>query len=236
MTDHPRMRGEHYPCGSRAEGSVGSSPHARGTLRGLSLPHGSTGIIPACAGNTPIRCSGRLLSGDHPRMRGEHCFVAMSAPCLLGSSPHARGTLFCGHSICSFVGIIPACAGNTVPVWLGVELVQDHPRMRGEHVLLPLSMIVVMGSSPHARGTQKQHHHQQSRRGIIPACAGNTPSGERCTRRCQDHPRMRGEHVNVLVVALVLVGSSPHARGTPDDLLRPVCAQGIIPACAGNTA
>ena len=51
--DHPRMRGEHAAAGGRDGGHTGSSPHARGTrLMVLSLGLCS-GIIPACAGNTP---------------------------------------------------------------------------------------------------------------------------------------------------------------------------------------
>ena len=51
----------------------------------------------------------------------------------------------------------------------------------------------------------------------------------------EDHPRMRGEHVGVLLRLALLVGSSPHARGA---LMRGVaygCRMGIIPACAGST-
>ncbi len=33
------------------------------------------------------------------------------------------------------VGIIPACAGSTVPVVPQVTSRRDHPRLRGEHTL-----------------------------------------------------------------------------------------------------
>ena len=50
--DHPRMRGEHSTFGKFFSNGVGSSPHARGTLRRLRGQRVERGIIPACAGNT----------------------------------------------------------------------------------------------------------------------------------------------------------------------------------------
>ena len=50
--DHPRMRGEHPTDNSTALTATGSSPHARGALRGGTFHP--------------------RLHRDHPRMRGEH--------------------------------------------------------------------------------------------------------------------------------------------------------------------
>ena len=47
---------------------------------------------------------------------------------------------------------------------------------------------------------------------------------------------MRGEHFRYLSRLSYLLGSSPHARGTPWAVLVCVLARGIIPACAGNTS
>ena len=50
-----------------------------------------------------------------------------------------------------------------------------------------------------------------------------------------DHPRIRGEHVAVVLVATLLVGSSPHTRGARHVLLRLDRVGRIIPAYAGST-
>ena len=50
--DHPRMRGEHASHGRTNCPCGGSSPHARGTPLGYNVNVSSSGIIPACAGNT----------------------------------------------------------------------------------------------------------------------------------------------------------------------------------------
>ena len=92
-----------------------------------------TGIIPALAGNTTIRCSIKLRFRDHPRTRGEHIQPEMKLACIQGSSPHSRGTLL--HEIVAHgqEGIIPALAGNT-DSWLTTDdKKEDHPRTRGEH-------------------------------------------------------------------------------------------------------
>ena len=70
--DHPRMRGEHEPKAPIIDRKPGSSPHARGTHRHAPSPRRSTGIIPACAGNTCVRSREMFTPWDHPRMRGEH--------------------------------------------------------------------------------------------------------------------------------------------------------------------
>ena len=213
--DHPRMRGEHRFESVSSLHEWGSSPHARGTLLGLSCGVSLEGIIPACAGNTGLCEVG--------------CYDEW------GSSPHARGTRG-DVSACRLPpGIIPACAGNTGrrrPVrWLR----RDHPRMRGEHDVEVVVLVHFRGSSPHARGTRWSFCFSFHCLGIIPACAGNTRRG-RCTCcRWRDHPRMRGEHISRGRPCLVTNGSSPHARGTLGGAPHVVVIVGIIPACAGNT-
>ena len=51
----------------------------------------------------------------------------------------------------------------------------------------------------------------------------------------RDHPRMRGEHQEFPADYRSYAGSSPHARGTPEDAPPGSRGVGIIPACAGNT-
>ena len=46
---------------------------------------------------------------------------------------------------------------------------------------------------------------------------------------------MRGEHIITTKTQVWNEGSSPHARGTPQSFPHSFGAEGIIPACAGNT-
>ena len=70
--DHPRIRGEHLPCGGGVGVGVGSSPHTRGARRAGRAALHSFGIIPAYAGSTSATALRRVGQADHPRIRGEH--------------------------------------------------------------------------------------------------------------------------------------------------------------------
>ncbi|KFI48489.1 hypothetical protein BBOU_0618 [Bifidobacterium boum] len=168
-------------------------------------------------------------------MRGEHTGHNWRPAFNLGSSPHARGTRLDVVDSRADGGIIPACAGNTSVIMFGAREKGDHPRMRGEHVPSPLPSPIRWGSSPHARGTPSVNAGNKPRRGIIPACAGNTARMTSAGPPAGDHPRMRGEHVRARIQSRRGTGSSPHARGTLSGLLVDLSCAGIIPACAGNT-
>jgi len=153
-----------------------------------------TGIIPACAGNTASECHQKTRAWDHPRMRGEHGVVHSRFVETLGSSPHARGTQQAVEEVLDLFGIIPACAGNTIESLIRESGCGDHPRMRGEHSQPEIPALCLLGSSPHARGTQELAQSAPTPTGIIPACAGNTVQTSIDKDRAKDHPRMRGEH------------------------------------------
>ena len=152
-----------------------------------------------------------------------------------GSSPHTRGTLISIPPISSLSRIIPAYAGNTGSACPRSGRARDHPRIRGEHVSMPIHSNVGMGSSPHTRGTPRTRSTRVSSSGIIPAYAGNTRIMQPTNAYQRDHPRIRGEHCARRSHASVKMGSSPHTRGTPAVAQDAVPGIGIIPAYAGNT-
>ena len=53
--DHPRMRGEHSETSLLRSMAAGSSPHARRAPSGVLQLGMLEGIIPACAGSTPLQ-------------------------------------------------------------------------------------------------------------------------------------------------------------------------------------
>ena len=92
------------------------------------------------------------VSGDHPRMCGEHFVAKVFDSCWLGSSPHVRGarTAVCWFGLST--GIIPACAGSTIWLTRAPNTARDHPRMCGEHIVADTPQGAQPGSSPHVRG------------------------------------------------------------------------------------
>ena len=117
-----------------------------------------------------------------------------------------------------------------VPLALG-----DHPRIRGEHVLLEGDRGAGGGSSPHTRGARVSLGAFPLAVRIIPAYAGSTRMPGTCPKPRGDHPRIRGEHGVEEELDIVVQGSSPHtrgARGAPPDV---AAVLRIIPAYAGST-
>ena len=92
----------------------------------------------------------------------------------LGSSPRVRGTVIEKTSTGKYRGIIPACAGNSMPVLIDNNRSWDHPRVCGEQVTVEWLEACLRGSSPRVRGTGLVTNDYIYHSGIIPACAGNS--------------------------------------------------------------
>ena len=153
----------------------------------------------------------------------------------MGSSPLSRGI---PTKICRLnrnVGIIPALAGNTPAVGVGVAGDQDHPRSRGEYMPGWGMQLGARGSSPLSRGIRRPFRRVRGSFGIIPALAGNTCFPTRRDSARADHPRSRGEYSLKLPIDKEPFGSSPLSRGILEWWPQRHGRGGIIPALAGNT-
>ena len=215
MADHPRSRGVYFHPRSHLARFAGSSPLARGLRLRECLHRQVARIIPARAGFTASNSVSAARSPDHPRSRGVYKVTRSPGCTSHGSSPLARG-LLCGTADeWGPVGIIPARAGFTL-----LESQLD---------------IVTRGSSPLARGLLTSLLHDEVVIGIIPARAGFTRGHITGRHWSRDHPRSRGVYRRFLVVWLILVGSSPLARGLRGDRCSGARGAGIIPARAGFT-
>ena len=70
-----------------------------------------------------------------------------------GSSPLARGTREIYRRVQVQQRLIPARAGNTYELIMGIWWNTAHPRSRGEHFAVMSARFARRGSSPLARGT-----------------------------------------------------------------------------------
>ena len=228
------MRGERTGSRKARLTHGGSSPHARGTPTYTYSYLYLLRFIPACAGNA---CFSRLAALNvtvHPRMRGERVVLRDGLSLLDGSSPHARGTREPVPGGDHPNRFIPACAGNAHLANFRCRIDTVHPRMRGERTVVSRSTRAAVGSSPHARGTQRHRRLLGLWRRFIPACAGNAVWLNAAPTRPTVHPRMCGERLTASITSRVASGSSPHVRGTQLRQLAPHHGQRFIPACAGN--
>ena len=190
---HPRVCGEHSVPRHQPPDIAGSSPRVRGTLC-LSLPHlHRHRFIPACAGNTPVKLPAAGLQTVHPRVCGEHLKAMPSKLSGYGSSPRVRGTRMHRAGASASGRFIPACAGNTHAIPARRARVTVHPRVCGEHDLVPGQCPPDEGSSPRVRGTPWPYRWARRRGRFIPACAGNThDEAKRFLYGSGSSPRVRG--------------------------------------------
>ena len=195
--DHPRSRGVYPHSLGAAAYPVGSSPLARGLLRGGGFPGHPRGIIPARAGFTSRLRAHPPGDQDHPRSRGVYVWGLESDAAAAGSSPLARGLLQGGCRRAACHRIIPARAGFTLLVPLYTPAGGDHPRSRGVYGGAAASAIMGGGSSPLARGLRDRRRAHLLMCWIIPARAGFTPWTRNVSGSKADHPRSRGVYAHL---------------------------------------
>ena len=147
-----------------------------------------------------------------------------------------RGILSHSSRLLRINGITPAHAGNTICEAEITLVVRDHPRTRGEYRMSAHSPKSNWGSPPHTRGIRVIKELRPTWVGITPAHAGNTIGSYLSQYLAKDHPRTRGEYIDMYKVALEDVGSPPHTRGILVAQRYRWRRDGITPAHAGNTA
>ena len=80
--------------------------------------------------------------------------------------------------------------------------------------MLPLRKHKVkLGSPPRGRGKGKDYATAETMQGITPAWAGKSSFTARLEHLDEDHPRMGGEKVQILLYEDIQKGSPPHGRG-----------------------
>ena len=156
-------------------------------------------------------------------------------PLTWGSSPRVRGKLSDKSFKARISGLIPACAGKTLPGPARIPQQAAHPRVCGENEPIELRALRMPGSSPRVRGKLSDPPGWLDISGLIPACAGKTfgDVGFNASRRA--HPRVCGENEASRYTSGLFAGSSPRVRGKPRKPLRSRARTRLIPACAGKT-
>ena len=197
---------------------------------------GADRIIPADAGSTLWPSQDDPERKDHPRGCGEHARIGACRSDSRGSSPRMRGALRLTVRRLRKARIIPADAGSTPGVSVGILRIEDHPRGCGEHSINRPALRQCIGSSPRMRGAPLRRESVPHSSRIIPADAGSTCTSASPRPIPRDHPRGCGEHDSFTLLGSCVVGSSPRMRGA-HLITQYVTAGGrIIPADAGSTA
>ena len=149
--DHPRLRGNNLLYNRFVGYELGSPPLTREQPARPQTAPTKHRITPAYAGTTCRATLVQRCRGDHPRLRGNNRFLSCPwGPCT-GSPPLTREQLHEDHERVFPAGITPAYAGTTCIAFRGCDGLEDHPRLRGNNLLLLCRYAHRPGSPPLTR-------------------------------------------------------------------------------------
>ena len=154
---------------------------------------------------------------------------------MLGSPPPTRGKVNAVQFVHHALRITPAYAGKRQTVYRIKQFRQDHPRLRGEKVLLANCIPAFPGSPPPTRGKESVGITKWDGYGITPAYAGKSQIHQHKLIHLKDHPRLRGEKSSLPALSRVITGSPPPTRGKGVPFLHGDFSVGITPAYAGKS-
>ena len=212
----------------------GPSPRARGSRDPPEAQDRLARSIPASAGKPRWISSPVVVSGVHPRERGEARDYIDRRVDIPGPSPRARGSPRPAAAGARIPGSIPASAGKPPSASRSGGGSSVHPRERGEAADSAPGPTVIGGPSPRARGSHGGGARRPHDVGSIPASAGKPTGGGGGTTPAWVHPRERGEATAEEEYGWLGQGPSPRARGSPDARGGGAGACGSIPASAGK--
>ena len=186
-------------------------------MRGRVCRQGCTcpgsGITPAYAGKRTLAQRMPLCLKDHPRVCGEEVVGFRPAIKISGSPPRMRGRAQRQKMALISRRITPAYAGKRVRHAHQGAANQDHPRVCGEEVAVPVVELDAVGSPPRMRGRGSEYDAAQPVSGITPAYAGKSTGRPRPSPRGQDHPRVCGEECTWASLVRICSGSPPAYAG-----------------------
>ena len=194
--DHPRACGANIDMSVPIEDMDGSSPRMRGKLDAAERAIGCGRIIPAHAGQTTSGNPLKIADSDHPRACGANLIECLKHNLDTGSSPRMRGKLIAHGIVGERLRIIPAHAGQTLPVGRSHRERPDHPRACGANAGTTGVAAATPGSSPRMRGKRPEDIQSDNLTRIIPAHAGQTEYPMPTSPTEPDHPRACGANTN----------------------------------------
>ena len=230
------MRGEYLARRRRKQIALGSPPLAWGIHWAYAYSLGLIGITPTCVGNTFFHHIEFYNFQDHPHLRGEYSASLGSIAVGMGSPPLAWGILGEKANYSESRGITPTCVGNTEELRVGLNLIWDHPHLRGEYLVAQASSTTVPGSPPLAWGILSAMRPAGHLLRITPTCVGNTQVVVLKESLKQDHPHLRGEYAGEVAAIRAIKGSPPLAWGIQPSSDRDIFYARITPTCVGNTS
>ena len=129
----------------------------------------------------------------------------------------------------------PTCVGKTPSPLPVAVLLQKHPHMRGEDLVVRRVRVADVETPPHAWGRRNWFDCTATALRNTPTCVGKTGNRVMSILRRWKHPHMRGEDSCTRLRASVALETPPHAWGRPPPWALGVVLVGNTPTCVGKT-
>ena len=133
------------------------------------------------------------------------------------------------------LGITPAWAGKSSTLTKSFPAIQDHPRVGGEKCIEVCPVVVLQGSPPRGRGKEIVDVTEWPTNRITPAWAGKSAHELFEVIPNEDHPRVGGEKLHLLLCVNRRYGSPPRGRGKGIQRVVLFITRRITPAWAGKS-
>ena len=231
---YPRVCGGTWSSSSDKARVQGLSPRVRGNPADCSAVSGSSGSIPACAGEPEAARMSAINVMVYPRVCGGTSGSGSPAAFMAGLSPRVRGNLVGFVRRRPFIRSIPACAGEPAMRASRSTVMVVYPRVCGGTGADRMSHQSACGLSPRVRGNQNAGRGSYATPGSIPACAGEPSHSLFHGGGGQVYPRVCGGTLVSIIASAAVPGLSPRVRGNRHRRVRRGGGVGSIPACAGE--
>ena len=232
---YPRVYGGNGQTVQPAYQHHGLSPRVRGKLHGYNFDRYRIRSIPACTGETSLSACRPAPTGVYPRVYGGNLQPGDRIRGEIGLSPRVRGKPAQLSGWCGGAGSIPACTGETMPLWKTAHTVAVYPRVYGGNPRIVGVGTPGKGLSPRVRGKRRVRIPCGNRGRSIPACTGETTRLTGNLTNNGVYPRVYGGNLPQNPNRMAIQGLSPRVRGK----LRPppgvTAGRRSIPACTGET-
>ena len=213
---------------------VGLSPRGRGNQLFRYTRCNGVGSIPAWAGQ-PFPVPAEVAEVQvYPRVGGATNPLVKPMEFIQGLSPRGRGNPALPMRRSSWIGSIPAWAGQPVAEIGWEEGSAVYPRVGGATGIGCCLCGAEWGLSPRGRGNPRYHELEGVQSGSIPAWAGQPTPGPARDQHWTVYPRVGGATPVRLAGDTHMAGLSPRGRGNLAEANPGVVKARSIPAWAGQ--
>ena len=200
--------------------SLKATPHTRGSTFSRGAQSSPAGGYPAYAGIDPLVIDTLFDGRRLPRIRGDRPSIALRSGWSSWATPHTRGSTLYPYPFRSREPGYPAYAGidlrkcNIIGVLVGL------PRIRGDRPFHFACKNRQVPATPHTRGSTLSPRRLSFVERGYPAYAGIDHN--RIWRVVEGYglPRIRGDRPYSSMYSFILVGATPHTRGSTCRILR----------------